>query len=92
MGDKGAIDTIARYLACYRKQDPPHQEATTEPAPDSTGFYRVESDTVDAKCFDRTVPETGRTVSSDATLLPGALMHINDRNLLSAIDRLRVGW
>ena len=92
MGDNEAIDTIARYLACYRKEDPPYQGATAEPAPDPMGFYRVESDTVDAKCFDRTVPETGRTASSDATLLPGALIHINDRNLFSAIDRLRVGW
>ena len=101
MGDNGAIDSIARYLACYRKEDPPHQEATTA---HSMGFYRVESDTVDAKCFDRTVPETGpipRLVArapakdthtalgdGDAALLPGALIHINDRNLFSAIEGL----
>jgi hypothetical protein len=95
MGANGAIDSIARYLACYHKEDPPCQETTAEPSPDSMGFYRVESDTVDAKCFDCTVPETGpmrlvakSTMGSDARLVPGALIHINDRNLFSAIEGL----
>ena len=85
MGDNGVIDSIARYLASYRKEDPPQQETTTEPAPDLMGFYRVESDTVDAKCFDS---GTKSTVGSDTRLMPGALIHINDRNLFSAIKGL----